>query len=218
MKKMIDPSSHEEFGKITYQANSFSSEVVDGFPTQIDAQRAMETNSNTSISESQQQRPTAVGSSIQGTSIEKKLLPPKQPSSLQRALAKKHLSTDTSLASLSSKRNKDLPDVSKSSTKSIKKPLSSLQIAIQDKNVINSNPFRPVVVTDDDADSFDSDTKDGFLTNWLDKDTSKTVDSSINSDLSSITAVDSSSVHRGKSKKRSKPKRRGSLVTKIFKK
>jgi len=218
MKKMIDPSSHEEFGKITYQANTFSSEVVDGFPTQIDAQRAMETDSNASISESQQQRPIAVGSSIQGTSIEKKVLPPKQPSSLQRALAKEHVPTDTSLASLSSKRNKHLTAVSKSSKKSIKKPLSSLQIAIQAKNSINSNPHRPVVVTDDDTDSFDSDTQHANLTNWLDKETSKTVDSSIASDFSSIAAVDSSSVHRSKSKKRSKPKKRGSIVTKLFKK
>lgn len=112
------------------------------------------TISDSSMSEPQQQQTVAISSSIQGTSIQQKSLPLKQPSSLQRALAKENVSSDTSLSSFSYKRKTNRIPVSKltdlpSSTKSVEKPLSSLQIALQTKNKTNFNPHRPVVVTND---------------------------------------------------------------------
>jgi len=206
------------------KVKTFSSEVVGGFPTQVDAQRAIDTISDASISGQQQQLPIVVGSSIQGTSIQQNPLPMKKLSSLQRALAKDPFVSNTYVSSFRSKRKTNRTPVSKltdlqSSTKSVEKPLSSLQRALQAKNATNFNPHKPVVATDDETGSLNRDTSHWTLSIRGEEDTIKTAESGFESDISSrVASVGSSPISRRRSKKKSKPKKRGSIVTKFLKK
>eukprot|EP00592_Proboscia_alata_P016046 CAMPEP_0194395036 /NCGR_PEP_ID=MMETSP0174-20130528/124195_1 /TAXON_ID=216777 /ORGANISM="Proboscia alata, Strain PI-D3" /LENGTH=599 /DNA_ID=CAMNT_0039190917 /DNA_START=82 /DNA_END=1878 /DNA_ORIENTATION=+ len=196
------------------KVKTFSSEVVGGFPTQVDAQRAIDTISDASISGQQQQLPIVVGSSIQGTSIQQNPLPMKKLSSLQRALAKDPFVSNTYVSSFRSKRKTNRTPVSKltdlqSSTKSVEKPLSSLQRALQAKNATNFNPHKPVVATDDETGSLNRDTSHWTLSIRGEEDTIKTAESGFESDISSrVASVGSSPISRRRSKKKSKPKKR----------